>query len=199
MGILSTIASIAAPVIGGLFSSGASSSAADAQIAAQREAIKSRERMFERGLELQAPYREAGYGALEGLQGLLDMNTRADLLSQYYGGPEYAMLSQQAEEAAIRNAQATGGARGGNTQAALATIAPALGMDFLAGRQNLLTGLGNFGVGAASQGAQSANYLGQGIAQQQSNIGDIQAQNRLTQANIFGTALGGLTGVLQGL
>lgn len=196
MGLLTAIASVAAPVLGGLFSSNSSKKAANAQTQAQLAGIESQERMFNRALELQQPYREAGYDAITGLQGMLGADNRANLLTDYYNSQEFLGYQAQAEEAALRNAAATGGLRSGSTQAALATIAPQLGANYLNSQQNILTGLGNWGTGAAAQGASQAQSLGAGIAQQQSNIGDIQAQNYLTQANIFGNTLGQLQGLL---
>lgn len=196
MGILSTIASVAAPVLGGLFSSNSSNKAAKAQTQAQLAAIESNEKMFNQALELQQPFREAGYGAITGLQGLTDPTQRANLLTDYYNSNEFQGYQAQAEEAALRNAAATGNLRSGSTKQVLATIAPQLGADYLANQQNILTGLGNWGIGAASQGAGQAQALGSNIAQQQSNIGNIQAQNALTQANIFGSTMGQLTGLI---
>lgn len=175
--------------------SSAANKSSAAMSAAEREAIQSQERMFDKSLELQAPYREAGYNAISGLQGLLDPAQRADMLSQYYAGPEYAMMSKQVEEQQLRNMAATGNLRGGVGQNALAGIAPSLGIDYLSGRQNTLTGLANMGMGAASQGAQGAQYLGTQIAQGQRNLGDIYAQNQIAQSNIFGNTMGQLGGL----
>lgn len=196
MGLLTAIASVAAPVLGGLFSSNSSNKAAKAQTQAQLAGIESQERMFNRALELQQPYREAGYDAITGLQGLMDPNQRGQLLTDYYNSNEFLGYQQQAEEAALRNAAATGNLRSGSTQQTLATIVPQLGADYLSNYQNILTGLGNWGTGAAAQGASQATALGSNIAQQQSNIGNIKAQNYLTQANIFGNTLGQLTGLI---
>lgn len=196
MGILSTIASLGGSLVSGLYSSNQAGKAAKAQTQAQLAGIESQERMFNRALELQQPYRDAGYGAITGLQGMLGADNRANMLTDYYNSQEFQGYQAQAEEAALRNAAATGNLRSGSTQTALATIAPQLGASYLNSQQNILTGLGNWGMGAAAQGASQAQALGSGIAQQQSNIGDISAQNALTQANIFGSTMGQLTGLI---
>lgn len=190
------IASIAAPVIGGLLGRSSANKAANAELQAAREGIASQEKMFEKGLALQAPYREAGYGAVTGLQGLLDPTQRADMLNQYYAGPEYAMMSKQLEEQQLRNMAATGNLRGGVGQNAMAGIAPALGMDYLSNRQGLLTGLANMGMGAAAQGSAQSNALGQNIAQAQYNMGQVRSNQAITNANLMSDMFGSLLGLV---
>lgn len=196
MGILSAIASLGGSLVSGLYSSNQAGKAAKAQTQAQLAGIESQERMFNQALQLQQPYREAGYDAITGIQGLMNADTRGQLLTDYYNSNEFLGYQQQAEEAALRNAAATGNLRSGSTKQTLASIAPQLGADYLSNYQNILTGLGNWGTGAAAQGASQATALGSNIAQQQSNIGNIQAQNALTQANIFGSTMGQLTGLI---
>ena len=107
------VAGAAISVVGGAVASNKAGKAANAQQAGALAGMESQERMFERSLELQEPYREAGYGALEGLQGLTDPTQRAEMLQGYYQGPEYQQQAAQVEEQQLRNAAATGGVRGG--------------------------------------------------------------------------------------
>jgi len=88
----------------GLLGSKSSDKASEHQQAGAMAGIESQERMFDKSLELQEPYREAGYGALEGLQGLTEQDYRAEKLQGYYDGPEYQALSGQVEEQQLRNA-----------------------------------------------------------------------------------------------
>jgi len=163
--------------------------AAKTQAASAMEGMVTEERMFERGLELQEPYREAGYGALEGLQGLTDQDYRAEQLQGYYAGPEYAQMAQQVEGQQMRNAAVTGGVRGGSNQVALASIAPQLGQQYLSGLNQQYTGLANMGMGAASQGSGQAMQLGGNISNLQQQAGQAAAQNQIAQANIWGNAV----------
>ena len=151
--------------------------------------------MFERSLELQEPYREAGYGALEGLQGLTDQDYRADKLESYYKGPEYEQMSQQVQGQQMRNAAVTGGVRGGANEAALASIAPQLGQQYLSGLNQQYTGLANMGMGAASQGSGQAMQLGSNISALQQQSAQAGAQNQLAQANIWSNAAGTVAGI----
>lgn len=189
------VAVAGATLVGNKLASDATKKGAESSTAAQLEGIQSQERMFDRSLEIMEPYRQAGYGALEGLQGMMSPEGRAGMLTDYYGGQEFAGYQQQAEEAVLRNAAATGGLRSGGTQSTLASIAPQLGADYLNQQQNLMFGLGNMGMGAASQGSQQASQLGSSIAQQQANIGNIQAQAAINQGNIWGNAAGTLGGI----
>lgn len=181
--------------VGGIATSKGSKSAAESQRAGAAAGQESQERMFERSLELQEPYREAGYQAIEGLQGLTSPEARAQTLQDYYAGPEYLAASQQIEEQQLRNAAATGGLRGGANQAALATIAPQLGQQFLAGQEQRFTGLANLGMGAASQGAAGAQQLGGNVSLLQQQAAQAQAANQLAQANIFGNTAGTIAGL----
>jgi hypothetical protein len=175
--------------------SNAASNAADQQTKATLAGIESEERMFDKSLELQEPYREAGYGALEGLQGLTDQEQRASMLSDYYAGPEYQALSGQVEEQQLRNAAATGGVRGGANQQALASIAPQLGQQYLSGLNQQYTGLANMGMGAASQGSSQAMQSGGNISALQQQAGQAAASNSLAQGNIWGNVASDFAGL----
>ncbi|PHS02426.1 MAG: hypothetical protein COA78_21130 [Blastopirellula sp.] len=173
----------------GKMSSNASDKATRAQANAAQSGMTSEERMFDRSLELQEPYRDAGYDALEGLQGLTDPTQRAGMLQDYYAGPEYQQQAAQIEEQQLRNAAATGGIRGGANQAALATIAPGLGQQYLSGLGQQYTGLANMGMGAASQGSAQASQLGSSMAALQQQAGQASASNSLAQGNIWGNVI----------
>ena len=185
----------AAAVGGALISSQASKSAAGKQASAEREAIASQERMFDKQLELMAPYREAGYGAIEGLQQLVSPEGRAQSLQDYYASPEYQAMQNQAAETTARYGAATGGLRSGSNYAALQNIAPQLGQSFLTNQYNQYSGLANLGMGAASQGVQGAANLGNQQAMGLRNIGQANAQNSLTQANIYSGLANDLAGM----
>ena len=103
--------------------------------------------------------------------------------------------SKQQEQQTMRNAAMTGGMRSGNNQVALASIAPQLGQSFLNNQYNQYTGLANLGMGAASQGASSANYLGSSLNQTQQNIGEARGQNYLAQGKIGSNLAGELGGI----
>ena len=184
-----------ATLIGANMQSNSTEDASRAQQQSAQAGLASEERMFDKSLELQQPYRDAGYNALSGLQGLSTSEGRAQALQGYYGGEEFAAQQQQQESQAMRNAAMTGGVRSGNNQVALASIAPQLGQNYLNNQFNQLTGLANMGMGASSQGAQGAMNLGGSMNQSQQNIGQAQAQNYLAQGNIASNTIGTLGGL----
>jgi hypothetical protein len=173
----------------------AAKDASKAQQEGSEAGIASQERMFDRSLELQQPYREAGYNALSGIQGLMTPEGRAQSLSSYYSSPEFSAMRQQQEEQTMRNAAMTGGVRSGGNQVALASIAPQLGQSFLSNLYNQYTGVANMGMGAASQGASSANYLGSSMNRAYQDMGEARGQNSLAQANITSNTMGTLGGM----
>ena len=189
------VAIAGASLVGGVMASKGASKGSKGQERAALAGIESEERMFEKGLELQAPYREAGYGALEGMQYMMSPEGRAESLSNYYGSEEYQGLRGQEEERALRTGAATGNIRGGRTQAALANIAPQLGQNYLSNQYNQFTGLANMGMGAASQGAQAAGNVGGRISSLQQQQGQAYAGGQMAQANIWGNVAGTLGGL----
>ena len=189
------VAGAAISVVGGVIGSKGADKAAKRQQAGVQAGIDSEERMFDKSLALQEPYREAGYESLSGLQQLVDPAGRAELLDQYYSGSEFAGLQEQTEEQQLRNAAVTGGLRGGGNQAALATIAPQLGQQYLSSRYNQLTGLANMGMGAASQGSAQASNLGGSISALQQSGAQAGAANALAQANIWGNVVSDVGGM----
>lgn len=190
------VATAGASIAGGLIGSKSASKASNAQVQAAQLGIESQEKMFNQSLAMQAPYRNAGYQAINGLQGLTDPTQRAEMLQGYYNSDEYGMMENQAQQSTLRSASATGNLRGGAGAQAVANIAPQLGMQFLNNQQNQFTGLANMGMGAASQGANAANNLGLGMANGYNQIGDAQAQKYLTQGNIWGNMMGDLGGMI---
>lgn len=132
-----------------------------------REGIASTQRGLDQSLAYGAQYRDAGGASLEQMQRLSDPSGRANILSDYYGGDEYAQLSAQQEEQALRNASVTGGVRGGNNQVALASIAPQLGQRYLGDLYNQNAAIADLGYGASSQASNAALQTGYNKAQLQ--------------------------------
>lgn len=185
----------AATLGGALLQSKGNKEAAATQVAGNQAAIQSQENMFNQSLALNQPYRDAGQGAIQGLQSLTDPAQRAQMLSGYYDSAEFQGMQAQNEEQQLRNAAATGGVRGGANQAAMATIAPQMGQQYLSGLQNQFTGLANMGMGAASQGAQGAQMFGQQQSALQQQSAQAMAQNQINQSNIGANTLGTLGGL----
>lgn len=128
--------------------------------------------------KLLQPYTLAGQSGIEGQQQLLGLAgapSQALRIQQIEQGPQFQAMQQQGENAILQNASATGGLRGGNTQAALAQFRPQLlsslidqqyqrlgGLTSLG--QNSAAGVGNAGVNTGNGIASGALTTGQGIA-----------------------------------
>ena len=208
------MAFIATAVIGGAIISTvgayyAQSEAADKAAGAQRDAsqaaIAEQRRQQAEMERLLAPYMQAGQGALGAQQALLGLggaDAQRAAIAQIEQGPQFQAMVQQGETAILQNASATGGLRGGNTQAALAQFRPQMLSQLIQQQMAQLGGLS----GAGQQGGMSAAGLGQqgaqGIMGQYGAQGQAAAGAALAQgqgmANIFG-GVGGALGTLGGL
>lgn len=118
-----------------------------------------------------APYRNFG---LQGMPLMLDaMNSanydRSAALSDYYRGPEYAMLQSQASGDILAANEAMGGMGATSTGNALASIAPQLGMSHLGYLDAMNADMFNRGANIAGMGqsaaAGSANISAGGASQ----------------------------------
>ena len=178
--------------------SGAQREASQAAIAEQRRQQAEMERLL-------APYMQAGQGALGAQQALLGLGgpeAQKAAIAQLEGSPQFQALVQQGETAILQNASATGGLRGGNTQAALAQFRPQMLSQLIQQQMAGLGGIAGMGqqsaMGAAGYGQQGA----QGVMGQLGAMGQAQAGAAMAQgqgmANLFG-GIGGALGTLGGL
>jgi hypothetical protein len=123
-------------LVGGYLAGQGAQRGADTQAAAMREAAALNKQMFDVQNAQQAPYREAGYSALSDITAMKPYLTQQFGPEQFAAGidPGYAFRLQQGNLANLNLANQSGGAISGNT----------------------LTGLLNYGQGAASQEFQNA-------------------------------------------
>lgn len=192
--------------IGGYYSQkNAAEEASGAQRDASQAAIEEQRRQQAESERLLAPYMQAGQGALGQQQALLGLGgpeAQQTAIAQLEQSPQFQAMMQQGEEAILQNASATGGLRGGNTQAALAQFRPAMLSQLIQQQMAQLGGLSAMGqqgaMGAAGMGQQSAANVGTQLGL----MGQAQAGAALAQgqgmANIFG-GVGGALGTLGGL
>jgi hypothetical protein len=143
-------------------------------------------------------------GSLQSQQDLLGLNGNDAQSSAIQGikdSPQFTAMQQLGENRILQNASATGGLRGGNTQAALAQFSPALLSQLIDSQYAKLGGLTTMsqnsaaGVGAAGQNyanAASAN-LGQiGAAQAGAALAGGKATAQVY--NSLGNAIGNFAG-----
>lgn len=134
------------------------------------------------------PYAQAGQSGLGGLgtfqgagvdavgmqralAGLDGPQAQQAAIAQLETSPQFAAMLQQGENAILQNASATGGLRGGNTQAALAQFRPALLSSLIEQQYARLGGLAAAGQSAASNVAGLGQASAAGQAAQGAAIG----------------------------
>lgn len=199
-------------LLGGLLQSEAASDAAGAQQASAEAGIAEQRRQFDAVRELLKPYTQAGVGAIGGLQPYAQAGAPAlqqqMALAGLQGGaaqqaamggieqsPMFQALLQQGETGILQNASATGGLRGGNTQAALAQFRPALLAQEIERQYGRLGGLAALGQqttqNLAQFGQASAAGVGTAGLSTAGNISNLMQQQGAAQAGgILGQAAG---------
>ena len=197
------VAAVGASVVGGVMSSNAQKKAAgkasDAQVRAAEIAAEEQRRQFDAMREILNPFVNAGTSALGGQQDLLGLNgmqAQQNAINGIQNSAEFQTYLNQGENSLRQNAAATGGLRGGNTQAALAQFSQQLLNQMINQRYANLGGLTSLGQNAAAgvgnAGMQSANNIGN-IMQQ---MGAAQAGNYLAQGQANANMWGGLSNTL---
>jgi hypothetical protein len=186
-------------VISGIGQKNAANKQARAMTAAGQQSAETQRMMYEQGQQAVQPYAQAGQQALGQFQGLLTPQGQADFTQQYTQSPQFQMMQQQAEEATLRNASATGGLRTGQSKVALSSIAPQLINQAYGQQMQGLQGLYQQGAGLAGQSAGLAANVGQNIAGTQygaaQGAANAQYQGNTAMTNMLGNTLGQIGGM----
>lgn len=189
----------AAAIIGSsLLSSDASSSAADTQAGASAASTAAQERMFERQVQLQEPWRKAGETALNKLIPLTDYKKFG--MSEFTEDPGYAFRLSEGQKALDRQAAARGGLISGGALKA----ATRYGQDM--GSQEYTNAFNRYQTERAAQlqplqslagvGQTSANTLTQAAG----NFGAAEGANIINAGNARASGyVGGANAMNQGL
>lgn len=184
-------------VVGGVYSAREAKkgqkAAADAQAQAAQAGIDEQRRQFDAMMALMQPYVQGGtqaMGAQGNLIGLGGPEAQQAAINELANSPQMAALISQGENALLQNASATGGLRGGNTQAALAQFRPQLLNELINQRFTQLSGIAQLGqasaTGQAAQGMGMATNIGNLLEQQ----GAARAGSALASGNMASNALG---------
>jgi hypothetical protein len=171
--------------------------AADAQTAAAQMGVEENRRQFDFIQELMKPYVDSGKTALNQQMGMLGLNGAAaqqQAIGALQNSPFFQAQLNQGTNALLQNASATGGLRGGNTQAALAQFAPQLLQQTF---QNQLANVGQLATqgqnAAAGVGAHAANTGNQNAALF-GDMGQARAGAALARGQNTQDLIGSLTG-----
>ena len=145
--------------------------------------------------KLLAPWVTGGQTAF-GQQGdLIGMNgadAQAAAIKAIEQGPQFGAMVQQGENAMLQSASATGGLRGGNTQAALAQFRPQVLSQLIGQQFANLGGISANGMNAAvNQGA-----VAQNMAQQTTAGANAMGQAAVANGNLVGGFANGIGGYL---
>lgn len=192
-----------AALVGGIYSAnkqaGSAKDASQAQTASNQAAMAQQQAQFEETKKLLAPYVQAGttaVGQQGNLIGLGGNAAQAAAIKQLQASPFFTSQLQAGQNAILQNAAATGGLRGGNTQAALAQFAPSLLAQTIQNQFGNLGSLTSIGQNAAA----GVGNVGASNAAQQSallqNIGNAQASNALAQGQAGQNMANSVTGAL---
>ena len=192
------VAVAGATLVGSAITADAAGDAADTQAAAAREGSAEQARQFNAMRELLSPYREGGEEALQAqraLIGLAGPEEQQAAIEQLQGSPQFTALTQQGEEAILQNASATGGLRGGNTQAALAQFRPQMLSNLINQQYQNLGGLTSIGQNAAAMTGNAGMQTAANQAALLNQAAAAQAGGQIAQANVTSQALGNLAGL----
>jgi hypothetical protein len=161
---------------------------------AQQAASQQQQQSALAGQQQLQPYAQAGTNALSAQQDLAGLNgpeKQAAAIATLKAGPEFTAAQDLGERSILANASATGGLRGGNTQAALAQFSPQLLAQIISQQYSRLGSLSQQGLSAAGG---VSNLMQQGGAAQ---AGGTLAGGK-QQAGYWGV-LGNAAGLYAGL
>lgn len=182
-------------VIGGI----ASGKAAREQSKATDRATAAQERMFNRQVELQEPFRQAGVNALPEL---IEASRYTPFsMEQFQQDPGYAFRMREGLKALDRSAAARGGLLSGNQLRGVTQFGQELGSQEYtnafnryqaerAARLNPLQSLAGMGQSNAATMAQQAGQFGNVLGQAEATKGNIRASSYMGMANALTGGLG---------
>lgn len=162
--------------------------ASQAQTQASEQGIAEQRRQFDALQALMKPYVEQGTGALQGQNDLLGLNgfdKQQGAIGNIENSPFFKSQYQQAENALLQNASATGGLRGGNFQEALADNRSNMLFGNVQQQLQNLSGVAANGQSAAAGLGGQGMQFGQNIAQGYNDIGQAQGGYALAKGQIY--------------
>ena len=196
-GILGSPSKVLGDITGANQAAEAAQRAAELQAGAAGAGIAEQRRQFDALQALLAPFVTTGTAALGGQKDILGLNgasAQGAAISGIEQSPQMQALLSRGENSILQNASATGGLRGGNTQAALAQFSPSLLAQLIDQQYSRLGGLSSMGqssaAGVGNAGIQTGNSIANLLQQQgAAQAGGVLAQGGL-QRQIFSDALG---------
>ena len=162
--------------------------AAEAQQQGTELGMAEQKRQFDMLQQLMQPYVQSGTGALQGQNDLLGLNgfdKQQGAIGNIENSPFFKSQYQQAENALLQNASATGGLRGGNMQEALADNRSNMLFGNVQQQLQNLSGVASNGQSAAAGLGGQGLQFGQNMAQGYADIGQAQGGYQLAKGQIY--------------
>ncbi|MFA5040004.1 MAG: hypothetical protein WC464_00020 [Bdellovibrionales bacterium] len=169
----------------------AASAAAGTQAASAQSGIEEQRRQFDAIVKMMSPYLQAGESALGQQQTLLGLRGASDqqsAINQLQQSPFFQAQLQQGQNAMLQNASATGGLRGGNTQAAMGMLAPQLLNQTYQQQLAQLGGLSQLGQSSAGLQANAGQASAANIANLYGQQGAALAGGQMAQGGVAGSS-----------
>lgn len=202
---LASVAAAGSTLLSGSMQAKAANKAANLQADAAAAAEQGIQQRFDAVQALLSPYVNAGTGALAGQQSLLGLSgadAQAQAVQALQQSPTFSALQSAGETSILQNAAATGGLRGGNTQAALAQFSPQLLAQLIESQIGNLGGIAQMGQASAAGTGSAGMSAGSQIANLMQQAGAARAGGALAQGNAWASipnAIGSGLGLFQGL
>lgn len=121
---------------------------------------------------------------------------QASAIEQLKASPLYQSLFRNGEQAILQNASATGGLRGGNTQASLANFGRDTLASVIENQLNRLGGVSTAGQNSAAMVGNAGQNSANNISQLLNNTGAAQGNAAYTTAGAMGGAVNTIAGAL---
>ena len=165
----------------------AAKKAGEAQQYATEQGMAEQRRQFDIMQQLMNPYVQAGRQGLSEQQDLLGLNgfnKQQGAIGNIENSPFFKSQYQQAENALLQNAAATGGLRGGDMQEALADNRSNMLFNNVNQQLQNLSGVAGNGQNAAAGLGGNAMTFGNNMAQGYGDIGQAQASYQLAKGQV---------------
>ena len=180
----------------------AAAQATAAQTAANDAGIAETRRQFDLVQKNLQPFMDTGAQANSALSALLGLSgnpAQANAISGIENSAQFGSLVRNGENAILANASATGGLRGGNTQAALAQFRPDMLSSLIEQQIGRLQSGQSVGANAAVGVGNAAQNAGSSVTQLLQQTGAAQAGNALARGTANANTIGGIGGVIGNL
>lgn len=197
-GIGKAVGNIVGGITGAKQAGEAAAQAGQLQYQASQEGVAEQRRQFDEVVKLMTPYITAGTGALTQQQAFLGLGgpeAQRQAIAGIEQSPAMQAMAQQAENAILQNAAATGGLRGGNIQAALGQFRPQLLSSLMEQQYGRLGGLSQLGQASGAFQAAQGMQLGQNVSDLFNRGAAAQAMGVVAKGNVPRQAFGDLLNI----